>query len=1137
MSLKLHKLIRQAAVWVTILVICFSTVTKPFFAQPAEAAYHQTYIQTTIDVSNWNILASAVDIKVGGFTNDIKTPLELQRIGAGTLSSLASASTPSAAASYISSSPGQNETGTDSINLVMSFPGNTKSDSIFVHTASTANDTARAALVSNSLVYDLNAAFKFVYGDAHGNYTPAGETLEDKVGAYKTAMKSFLSAVPGGSCNGASFTEGTGNSPEGEDNKFITITKGEESRTFQYSMKKGYINGPANANLIQYSGYDAEYIHWGHFAVEAFINYSNEDEKLQVTPDNVYNSTPGALEKVFADMLDSLCNSIESMLGLWNFDQLIFNEGIRGTQTYAGGIFPTSWQSYIWTFFLISELAAVGILLYSIIVNIGKKALSTVNPIARASAISQIESLFFVAIALGLLPIVIQLLIDVSFNLTGMFADALGGATAQQRFAILTTGSGALGAVITRIIYLGSVIYFNFFYGIRALTVAFLIITAPIFISCVGVSEKKKMLAETWAREFAANLFIQPLQALMMAFILLLPATGRTFDAIVLAYAMIPLTHMVRGLFFGSAGSFAHQLADKGRGKTMQTLGRAGMTAGGVAVGAMVGGAHGAFDSLRKGGGSESSNGSQESGGASDPGPATRKPSPEQPCDSPGNPTEGSQNGAPADGNQAAGRAPASAPASATNSGSTRTTTPVTAGVDGGSSRTSNEVASAVRDGDAQPASTDAATNTDASPDGGAGSAPSNDSTPQKNRMRGALMTAAAVGLGAAGGGLGTFNRRVFGVSAGKDGILTQLSGGYARKANAALHPAAPKTEEAPAESSSGQAPGTNAPGSDTQSAGTPVPNATPFNRDDFNTYIPPTESYSEEHQNDHNAYDAGAATMVGSGADAHYEIPRESLGDAGVRINSPRKSDTAKVTYDFAKMSQGDVNRATEMAAILEHGTKEEIQTLHDAGIESIQLRTQKIDGQDTVTGVEMTANTDKLNQNFGIDLKPSSLGGRGMQVPTTSGGAPQLVPDVTQHLNTARSFSADIQQAGGRIDAGSSGMASVSIPTASVPQLTQKYQSLDTSTATVSGDNTVFSVPSSTLIQGDAPASPVVHTITQRRTQPITPPAPVDQPNTQGTPPTPQRNNIPNQPSRPSPNLNGESPRGPDNLAGGRR
>ena len=74
MSLKLHKLIRQAAVWVTVLVICFSTVKKPFFAQPAEAAYHQTYIQTTIDVSNWNILASAVDIKVGASRMTSKLP-------------------------------------------------------------------------------------------------------------------------------------------------------------------------------------------------------------------------------------------------------------------------------------------------------------------------------------------------------------------------------------------------------------------------------------------------------------------------------------------------------------------------------------------------------------------------------------------------------------------------------------------------------------------------------------------------------------------------------------------------------------------------------------------------------------------------------------------------------------------------------------------------------------------------------------------------------------------------------------------------------------------------------------------------------------------------------------------------------
>ena len=67
MSQTIHKFIRQAAVWVTVLVVCLSTMAKPFFAVPAEAAYHQTYIQTTIDVSNWDILGGVVDVKSGGF--------------------------------------------------------------------------------------------------------------------------------------------------------------------------------------------------------------------------------------------------------------------------------------------------------------------------------------------------------------------------------------------------------------------------------------------------------------------------------------------------------------------------------------------------------------------------------------------------------------------------------------------------------------------------------------------------------------------------------------------------------------------------------------------------------------------------------------------------------------------------------------------------------------------------------------------------------------------------------------------------------------------------------------------------------------------------------------------------------------
>lgn len=341
-------------------------------------------------------------------------------------------------------------------------------------------------------------------------------------------------------------------------------------------------------------------------------------------------------------------------------------------------------------------------------------------------------------------------------------------------------------------------------------------------------------------------------------------------------------------------------------------------------------------------------------------------------------------------------------------------------------------------------------------------------------------MTAAAVGLGAAGGGLDTFNRRVFGVQARGGSVLTQLSGGAARKANAVLHPEAAKKNEADVSQESRNA------------------SASPLARDDYNSYIPTEENYSAN-PNAHNAYEEGHASMVGADEGVHYQIGKEDLGDAGVRISAEKKSDSAKVSYDFSKMSQGDINRAHEMAAIYQHGSEEEKATLEAAGIESIQLRTKMVNGQETVTGIDMTANADSLNKNFGIDVKPASMGGKGMEVSAPSREtAPQLVPDVTQYLNTTanRSFlSADVQQVGGSVTVNDSGMSTVTIPTASVPQLAQKYQSLDTSTATVSGDNTVFSVPSSSLIQESAPQSPVVQKINQRRIQAAAPPPPVEQ------------------------------------------
>ena len=1079
MSAKIHQFIRRFSTLAVVLLICFCTVTKPFFGLSAEAAYHQTYIQTTIDVSNWDILAGVVDIKTG-FLGE---PLEYSRVGGDTLSSLAGTSTPSAASSHLSDSPNGGG-GSKEKNLVLTFPGNTKPEGGITHTDSTDKDSARAGLILNSLLFDMNAAFKFVYGS---NYVPSGSSLDEKIENFRSDMSGFLSAVPSGSCNGASFSSGASGATSFVDSTvsaddYVTITKGGESRVFQYRMIKGYDSSHAGGlGLVTVSSGDATYIHWGHFAVEAFMNYTSE-EKYQVTADDVYTSTPGALEKTFASMLDGLCNFIANSLGLWNFDQLIFNAGLRGTTSYAAGVFPASWQSYIWTFFFVAELAAIGVLLYAIIFNVGRRALSTVNPIARASAISQIESLFFVAIALGLLPVTIQLLMSVSFNLTGMFQDVLGtDITAVQRFSALTSGSGALGAVITRIIYLGAVIYFNFFYGIRALTIAILIITGPVFISCIGINEKKRMLAETWAREFAANLFIQPLQAMMMSFILLLPSTGRTFDAIVLAYAMIPLTHMVRGLFFGSAGSFAHQLADKGRGKTMQTLGRGATLAGGMALGAAggaIGAGIGAFGSSRSNSVGENSNGGSNNSGANGalqpqasftpptaegtaPATQTRKP-----IDASSKETQTTQQ----QGTPAPQLAAAPVQAMRQSSPSAAPKQQVTAGVDSSSTTNSNAVTAGIREGEGTNTSSD---DKPADPD------------TQIKAGKGMGMAAAAIALGAAGGAVDHFNRRVFGVQSRGGGVITQLSRSAAASSNRALHPEASASPETPAVTESRSA----------------DENPVSTVRDDFNRIIPVENDYSGN-QDTGNAYESGAASMVGTDNGIAYQIDKDGMRDAGIRINSDKGRGTASVSYDLSKLSTGDANRAREMAAIYAHGSEEERAQLEQAGIETIHLRTKMVNGQEMVTGVDMTINPETFKENFGIDVQPASMGGKGVEVSASSrSDAPQFVPDVTQHLNnsTMKSFTSSVQGMGGSVSQLENGQTQVSVPAAQLPQFQEKYPSVDTSATAITDDGmATFSVPSSSLLEGSSPQSPVVRQINQARhiTSPPVSPTPAEQP-----------------------------------------
>lgn len=584
-SKKNHAVLRRftqmlAMSFVFAVVFLWSVISHP--AQFQGWAYNVTTIQTTVDTRNWQIIAAVVSENVGAFT-DNATPKEGKRYNTMELSTMVNsggtdmASTIDMLKTVVEA--GKKDPAPSMVvtsQLVMTFPGKIESR-ILWHKNSSASDTERASAVVSALGYSLNDAFMFANG---GEYSPSGLSEADRVKAYGTEMVAFLQAVDSAS-KGTSATYKNSTItrlPESEFNKrlangddtvkasdFVKITCNGSSSVFQYRIRKGYVSGSDKFGLDFFSREtDIEYLNWAVFAYEGFGNYLMTDENLRVVTETVYNSVPSSFEKLLVEMLSNICNFIKNALGMWSVDELVFNTGVRGGDMYAGGIYPTSWEPVVWALFFVAELAAFLILAIAILQNVLKKAMSTVNPVIRASLMDQIKDILIVAIALGLLPVLMQMIVSLSGAISNIMCDAIGDSSFNERFDSIAAQSGSLGGIMLQIFYLGMLVTLNVFYMIRSYTVALLIILSPIFIVFFAMGEQRKDSGKQWMGELLGNIFIQPIHAIVLGVALLFPSTARPIETLALFYALMPISNVIRGHIFGNGGGGVLGLAQRG---------------------------------------------------------------------------------------------------------------------------------------------------------------------------------------------------------------------------------------------------------------------------------------------------------------------------------------------------------------------------------------------------------------------------------------------------------------------------------------------------------------------------------------------------------------------------------------------
>ena len=433
-------------------------------------------------------------------------------------------------------------------NRVLSFPTKqTRRDN------STSTDYNNALTAVNEISFDLNQAFALYCEDNNIK-------KEADASAMLTTMIAFLNEV-----SGSMNSDGTLSYKD-------------------YSFKWYTEKEPGGS----------EYINWFMLIYEAFNNYALDGDEA-VTSDNVYSGKPNQLTQALVGVFGSILDGLRGMLGLWSMDELLFNVGFRG-KGYVGGIFPVSWEPYVWSLFTFMEIIAAMILLFGIINNVIKKAASTINTIQRLHFMSQLQDLFVCAIALALLPIVLRIVISLCSSFTQIIYAIVPDnvttgekRTISESIARFGAGSGSLGGIIAQFLYFGIQISYNFIYAMRSFAVAILIIIAPVMIAMISVSNARKQATIQWMKELLAQICIQPIHSFCMAVILLLPPSSHGFDNILALYALLPFTSVLKSFFFGSAGSWADQASQKASKRmtgTMAagTLGVAGAVAGGVAM-------------------------------------------------------------------------------------------------------------------------------------------------------------------------------------------------------------------------------------------------------------------------------------------------------------------------------------------------------------------------------------------------------------------------------------------------------------------------------------------------------------------------------------------------------------------------
>ncbi|MCM3619699.1 type IV secretion system protein [Sutcliffiella horikoshii] len=284
------------------------------------------------------------------------------------------------------------------------------------------------------------------------------------------------------------------------------------------------------------------------------------------------------MNKIF-DVVESLFEFlwellIEPFLGLKKLDDLIFGKDTLWGEELIWRTFVESELQYAYFpgSFVMTIIAGFLILIAVIIAGIRISG-ATINPASRTALIEFLKDALIVGILLSQLGTVYTLIFQFNSTIVGIFEGPVQ--EMQTNFDLVSDGVGAagsiLGWIVIQLALLGLLIWANFYYMMRKLTLLILMILGPVMVA-LYLFPKTKAITAGWFKELVGSVLVQSIHASTIWIIAVIASTQNSYSvatggfsvaAVILYIIFIPISESIRNLF-GLGGGMQGGLAKAG---------------------------------------------------------------------------------------------------------------------------------------------------------------------------------------------------------------------------------------------------------------------------------------------------------------------------------------------------------------------------------------------------------------------------------------------------------------------------------------------------------------------------------------------------------------------------------------------